>query len=84
MSRLWLRRLACLFAFLAVAGSAWADVTLSKSNAPGAILDAQLAELLGSERAAFGAVDPGKISRLAVKPVRRSFWNRVSAMKTGP
>ncbi len=76
MSRLWLRRLACLFAFLAVAGSASADVTLSKSNAPGAILDAQLAELLGSERAAFGAVDPGKISRLAVKPVRRSFWNR--------
>ncbi len=76
MSRLWLRRLACLFAFLAVAGSVRADVTLSKSNAPGAILDAQLAELLGSERAALGAVDPGKISRLAVKPVRRSFWKR--------
>jgi len=43
--RLWLGRLVCLVAISAVAGMAWADVTLSKSNAPAAIMDAQLAQL---------------------------------------
>ncbi len=79
MSQPWLNKVAVLVAFLAIAGSARADVTLSKSNAPGAILNAQLAELLGKERDAFEQVGPNQLSRLAKKPVRRSFGKPKSA-----
>jgi len=75
--RLWLGRLVCLVAISAVAGMAWADVTLSKSNAPAAIMDAQLAQLFGTERAALGAIDPDHLLKLQTKPTRRRLWGRV-------
>jgi Cell Wall Hydrolase len=75
--RHWLGQLACLVALSAWAGAANADVTLTNSNAPVAILDAQLTQLFGNERAALGAVDPTHLLTLQTKPTRRRLWGRV-------
>ncbi len=64
MSRPWLASVLCLVAFLALAGRAGADVTLSESNAPASVLDAQISSLLASENAALGRLDGKRLVRL--------------------
>ncbi len=62
---------AMALAFLSAAGSVNADVSLSQSNAPAAILDAELIQLFGNERAALNAVNFGRINRLQGTPEAR-------------
>jgi len=59
--------LCALFCAVSI-NTAGADVALSSSNDPTAVIDDQLTNLLGSERNAFGAVRPDYLERLA-KPV---------------
>ncbi|MEE9428826.1 MAG: cell wall hydrolase [Paracoccaceae bacterium] len=72
MSQQLLAKSICVFAILFSAGSASADMSLSQSNAPRAILDAELIQLFGQERAAFSAVDPEQFTRLQNVPQPRS------------
>jgi len=72
MSRLWLTRAVCVFAFLAMAETASADVSLSQSNAPEAVLNAELVQLLGRERAAIKSVNPDRFVRLQKTPLART------------
>ena len=72
--QLRLKKSFCLLAFLALAGSANAEVILSGSNNPSAVLGNELTQLLGQERVAMNSVTPTKIQRLQSTPVsyRRS------------
>ena len=76
MPRFRLAKRICALAFLVSAGSGAADVTLSQSNAPRAVLDAELIQLFGGERAAYGAVQPDQFFRLQNVPERRSFFGK--------
>ncbi len=69
----WMKKTACALVMLASVGSAAADVTISQSNSPRAILDAELIELFGGERAAFETVSPNQFSRLQNEQVSRSL-----------
>jgi len=73
MSQHLLKKGACVFALFVGVGSAAADVTLSQSNSPRAILDAELVQLFGRERAAFAAVQPDQFSKLQQEPKRRAL-----------
>ncbi len=70
MSQLRLSKGIIVFAFLAIAGTANADVTLSQSNAPSAEIDDELTQLFGNERVAFGAVNSSQFNRLQKTPRR--------------
>jgi len=76
MSQLKLAGAVCALAILAGAGTVAADVTLSQSNAPRAILDAELIQLFKSEQAALAAVQPYQFSRLQKVPERRSIFEQ--------
>ncbi len=65
--RLWA---AGLMAIAVLAGHVSADETLSQSNDPTAAVDAGLATLLASERAAIGRIDAAALSRLEPRPAR--------------
>ncbi|MEE9389214.1 MAG: cell wall hydrolase [Paracoccaceae bacterium] len=70
MSQLWLKNVICAIVLLLTANMAIADVTLSQSNAPAAVLDAELIQLFGAERVAFGAINSGQFDRLRTPPSR--------------
>lgn len=76
MSQLRLARLLCVVAVALLPASASADVTLSESNAPDSVLDAQLAELLGHESSALASVDDTHLLSLGQKPRQRSLFRR--------
>lgn len=59
-----------LLALAVLAGNASADETLSQSNDPAAMVDADLATLLATERTAIGRLDAAALSRLEPKPER--------------
>ncbi|MBV1867143.1 MAG: cell wall hydrolase [Marinosulfonomonas sp.] len=81
MRQLWLTFVMCATTILAGAGSASADVTISKSNNPDILLDVELIELLGQERAALGAVKPARLERLENGPkIRVSTRNSPDAL----
>ncbi len=84
MSQLRLTRAVCLMAILLGSGTASADVTLSQSNDPGAILDVELARLFGQERHALGAVDAGQFARLQNIPARRRLMGKVPSFSYTP
>lgn len=60
----------CALALWAATGMAHADVTLSQSNAPAAILNAELIQLFDREKIALAAVNPSQFSRLQNVPAR--------------
>lgn len=68
MARLSLAPLFCLLAFPSFFGTAQADVSLSQSNSPAAILNLELTELFGQERSAMGALNVQRLARLENKP----------------
>jgi len=76
MPQLRLAGAVCALAILANAGPVAADVTLSQSNAPRAILDAELIQLFKSEQVALAAVQPDQFSRLQNVPERRSIFRQ--------
>jgi len=78
MSRLWLAKCVFAIAVLVQAGTVSADVTLSESNAPDSVLDAQLAELLGQENSALASVNGSYLLSLGEKPKRRSLRRKAS------
>ena len=59
-----------LLALAVLAGNASADETLSQSNDPAAMVNADLATLLATERTAIGRLDAAALSRLEPKPER--------------
>ena len=80
MRQLWLTFAICATTMLAGAGSATADVTVSKSNNPDALLDIELIELIGQERSGLEAVKPARLDRLENGPkVRVSSRNAAAA-----
>ncbi len=76
MARLSLAPLVCLLAFSVFSEKAAADVSLSQSNAPAAILNLELTELFGQERRALGAVNSQRLARLENRPAVQLFPNR--------
>jgi len=68
MARRRLPFLGCLFAILAFAGMAPAEVTLSKSNNSGVVVGSELTQLLGQERVALTTVDRRRLARLQYAP----------------
>lgn len=76
MARLSLAPLVCLLAFSGISGTAIADVSLSQSNSPAAILNLELTELFGQERNALGAVSSQRLARLENKPTWQLFPER--------
>ncbi len=71
-----LARLLLVVALLASAAGARADVSLSQSNAPAAILDAELGALFGNEHQAMEAVSPARVKRLQSRPTGGLFARR--------
>lgn len=72
-------RLAPLFWILVILGMptiAPADVSLSRSNAPAAILNAELQELLGQEQRALSSVSSQRLARLETHPAPLSFFGQ--------
>ena len=55
-------------ALLALAHAAQAETRVSQSNDPTAAIDTNLATLLGTERAALGAIDTGRFAELVTPP----------------
>lgn len=84
MSQLWLARAVCLMAILAGAGTATADVTLSQSNSPDAILNVELTRLFDHESRSLNAVNAGQLSRLQNIPARRRLWGKVPSFSYTP
>ena len=76
MGRHLLAPLVCLLAFSGFSGTASADVTLSQSNSAAAILNIELTELFGHERAAFGSLSANRLARLENAPIPRLFPDR--------
>lgn len=76
MARHLLAAVVCLLAFPGFSGTASADVTLSQSNSAAAILNIELTELFGLERAAFGSVSSNRLARLENAPLLRLFPNK--------
>jgi spore germination cell wall hydrolase CwlJ-like protein len=66
--RLRLTKAVCLLAVLAFAGTASADVAVSTSNDPRAVINSEMSEFLGGERVALNSVAPSDIYRLRTVP----------------
>lgn len=69
--QLRLRKSICLMAMLASASLANAEVIMSGSNDPSVVLNNELTQLLGAERAAITNVTPDNIQRLQKPPVAK-------------
>ena len=55
-------------ALCVLSGAAFADVTVSQSNDPTALMGSQMASLFGAEHKAFDALPEGKLTAMAVGP----------------
>ncbi len=77
MSQLRLTKVVCLMATLLGSGTASADVTLSSSTDPGAILNVELTRLFDHESRALSAIGAGQLSRLQNIPARRQLLGKV-------
>jgi len=57
-----------LLALGVLSGAAFAEVTVSQSNDPTALIAQQMESLMGAERSAVGALPPSKLNALATGP----------------
>jgi hypothetical protein len=72
MKRLSLSLKICAFFLLGLTGAGNADVSLSQSNSPNAVLGQELASLMQAERSAMASVTSTDMGRLNRKPVNRN------------
>lgn len=68
MRQLWLILSVCMMHVLASAGTGHADVTLSQSNDPAMVLNKELIQLFGSDKAAYRSVKTRQVDRLRDEP----------------
>lgn len=59
---------AAVLALLVLAGAVHADVTVSRSNDPTALISSQFASLLGAEHKTLGAMPESQLTALAIGP----------------